>query len=98
MRFYPQKLIASKKPNVKSFLPIPCYPLRWEKRVLQWLPRRLSSRDTAGIEPKIPETKEDLPFDEMVAEDVLHLALDRKAPAGMQSLMFAIIHNNLHLN
>lgn len=64
--------------------------------MLPWLPRRLSSRDTAGIEPKIPETKEDLPFDEMVAEDVLHLALDRKALAAMQSLMSVVIHNMLN--
>lgn len=53
-------------------------------------------RDTAGIAPKIPEKREALPFDEMVAKDVLHLALDMAALAAMQSLMSVVIHNMLN--
>ena len=43
-----------------------------------------------------PETKEDLPFGEMISEDVLNLTLDMAALAAMQSLMSVVIHNMLN--
>lgn len=49
-----------------------------------------------GNRTKDTGEKEDLPFDEMVAKDVLHLALDMAALAAMQSLMSVVIHNMLN--
>ena len=56
----------------------------------------MSQSDIPEMESRMPEAKENPPFDKKFSEDVLNLMLDKITFLRMQFLMFVVIHNILH--
>ncbi len=56
--------------------------------MLQCTARILSHRDIAGIDARMPETKENPPFNEMFSKDMLNLMLDKITFGVMRFFVF----------
>ena len=73
------------------------YPLM-EKAGVAVDGKKFVPQDISEMESRMPETKENPPFDEMLSEDMQNLMFDMITFWAMQFFMFVIIHNNLHTN